>query len=98
MDNKTARNIRESLKADCSNCFGLCCVALNIIASSDFAINKPDGTPCPNLQKDFRCQIHKNLNEKGFKGCTVFDCLGAGQKVSQGTFSGQSWQENSEIA
>lgn len=98
MDNETAKNIRESLKADCSKCFGLCCTALNIVASSDFAINKPAETPCPNLQNDFRCKIHKNLRDKGFKGCTVFDCLGAGQKVSQDTFSGQSWQGHSEIS
>ncbi|USK72269.1 pentapeptide repeat-containing protein [Peribacillus asahii] len=98
MDNKTAKNLRKSLKADCMNCFGLCCTALNIAASSDFAINKTAGTPCPNLQRDFRCKIHENLREKGFKGCTVFDCLGAGQKVSQVTFNGQSWKEHPEIA
>ena len=84
----------ESLQADCKNCFGLCCTALNIIASSDFAINKAAGTPCPNLQSNFRCQIHGNLREKGFKGCSVFDCLGAGQKVSQVTFNGQDWRGN----
>ncbi|MCM2535282.1 pentapeptide repeat-containing protein [Neobacillus pocheonensis] len=95
---ETAKNIRESLTADCMKCFGLCCTALNIVASSDFAINKIAGTPCPNLQGDFRCEIHKNLREKGFNGCTVFDCLGAGQKVSQVTFNGQSWQEHPEIA
>ncbi|WP_042479320.1 pentapeptide repeat-containing protein [Bacillus ndiopicus] len=98
MYNETAKNIRENLKADCSKCFGLCCTALNIVASSDFAINKPAGTPCPNLQKDFRCKIHKNLRDTGFKGCTVFDCLGAGQKISQDTFNGQSWREHPEIA
>ncbi|WP_066393153.1 pentapeptide repeat-containing protein [Neobacillus mesonae] len=98
MFNETAKNIRESLTADCSKCFGLCCTALNIAASSDFAINKTAGTPCPNLQGDYRCKIHKNLREKGFKGCTVYDCLGAGQKVSQSTFNGQSWQENPEVA
>lgn len=98
MDNHTAIKIRGTLQADCSKCFGLCCVALNIMASSDFAINKTAGTPCPNLQKDFRCKTHQNLRDIGFKGCTVFDCLGAGQKVSQGTFNGQSWQEHPEIA
>lgn len=97
MYNETAKSIRESLTADCKNCFGLCCTALNIVASSDFAINKTAGTPCPNLQGDFRCKIHKNLREKGFKGCTVFDCLGAGQKVSQSTFNGQSWKNHPEI-
>lgn len=97
MDNETARSIRESLTADCSNCFGLCCTALNIIASSDFPINKPAGTPCKNLQHDYNCQIHSQLRDKGFKGCTVFDCLGAGQVVSQVTFKGKSWKENPAI-
>lgn len=98
MNNETAKNIRKSLRADCTECFGLCCTALNIIASSDFPMNKPAGTPCMNLQSDYRCQTHSQLREKGFKGCTVFDCLGAGQVVSQITFSGQSWQEHPDIS
>ena len=98
MHNEAAKSIRESLTPDCVNCFGLCCTALNIAASSDFAINKAAGAPCPNLQGDFRCKIHKSLREKGFKGCTVYDCLGAGQKVSQVTFNGQSWREHPESA
>ncbi|WP_338749624.1 pentapeptide repeat-containing protein [Bacillus sp. FJAT-52991] len=98
MNHETAKHIRASLTPDCTNCFGLCCAALNIAASNDFAINKAAGTPCPNLQEDFRCEIHKNLREKGFKGCTVFDCLGAGQKVSQVTFNGQSWRDHPETA
>ncbi|WP_203361920.1 pentapeptide repeat-containing protein [Bacillus sp. REN10] len=98
MNIEVAKSIRASLTPDCTNCFGLCCTALNIAASNDFAINKAAGTPCPNLQEDYRCKIHKNLREKGFKGCTVFDCLGAGQQVSQVTFNGQSWREHPEIA
>ena len=97
MDKETAKNIRKSLAADCSQCFGLCCTALNLIASSDFAINKPAGSPCVNLQSDYGCKIHANLRKKGFKGCTVFDCLGAGQVVSQITFKGQSWRDDPEI-
>jgi hypothetical protein len=97
MDKETAKNIRKSLAADCSQCFGLCCTALNLIASSDFAINKPAGSPCANLQADYGCKIHSRLREKGFKGCTVFDCLGAGQVVSQITFKGQSWRDDPEI-
>ncbi len=97
MDYVKAENIRKSLTADCSKCFGLCCTALNIIASSDFPINKPAGTPCVNLQSDYKCQLHSNLRESGFKGCTVFDCLGAGQVVSQFTYKGQSWREYPEI-
>ncbi len=61
MNIETAINMRDSFKADCSKCFGLCCTALHIVASSDFPINKPANTPCPNLQKDFRCKIHTNL-------------------------------------
>lgn len=93
-----AREIRSSLKADCTQCFGLCCTALNLIASNDFAINKPAGIPCPNLQKDYHCRIHSELREKGFKGCTVFDCLGAGQMIAQTTFGGSSWQNQPENA
>ncbi|MBD1379806.1 pentapeptide repeat-containing protein [Metabacillus arenae] len=89
---------RNSLHADCENCFGLCCVALTFVASTDFAIDKDAGKPCPNLQSDFRCGIHKNLRQQGYKGCSVFDCFGAGQKVSQVTFSGVDWHEGPETA
>jgi uncharacterized protein YjbI with pentapeptide repeats len=50
------------------------------------------------LQADFRCGIHTQLREKGFQGCTVFDCRGAGQKVSQVTFGGTSWRQAPESA
>ncbi|MFF2793618.1 pentapeptide repeat-containing protein [Lysinibacillus xylanilyticus] len=98
MDYTMGKKIRESLQADCQSCFGLCCTALNIAASSDFAINKAAGTPCPNLQSNFSCQIHSKLRDQGFKGCTVFDCLGAGQKVSQTTFHGQDWRQYPETS
>ncbi|WP_405841463.1 pentapeptide repeat-containing protein [Streptomyces platensis] len=80
------------LTSDCGSCFGLCCVALPFAASADFAIDKDAGRPCPNLQQDFRCGIHRDLRPRGFTGCTVFDCFGAGQKVSQVTFDGQDWR------
>jgi hypothetical protein len=54
-------------------------------ASADFAIDKPAGRPCPNLQVDFRCGIHDRLRETGFRGCTVYDCFGAGQRVTAAT-------------
>ncbi|GAA4237411.1 uncharacterized protein YjbI with pentapeptide repeats [Streptosporangium album] len=81
------------LRSDCGSCFGLCCVALPFAASADFATDKDAGQPCSNLQADFRCGIHAQLRQRGFSGCTVFDCFGAGQKVSQVTFSGQDWRE-----
>jgi uncharacterized protein YjbI with pentapeptide repeats len=89
---------RADLRADCSQCFGLCCVALPFSASADFAIDKPAGRPCPNLQVDFRCGIHRDLRERGFPGCTAFDCQGAGQKVAQVTFGGQNWRDARHLA
>ena len=85
---------RLDLRADCANCAGLCCVAPAFAASADFAINKPAGTPCPNLRTDFRCGIHTTLRQKGFPGCTVFDCFGAGQQVTQVTFAGRTWRDD----
>jgi uncharacterized protein YjbI with pentapeptide repeats len=89
---------RTELHADCARCFGLCCVALPFARSADFAVDKPAGTPCTHLQEDFRCGIHAGLRERGFAGCTVFDCLGAGQKVSQVTFGGRDWREDDGTA
>ena len=86
------------LHTDCANCFGLCCVALSFQASADFAIDKDAGAPCPNLRRDFGCGIHSRLREDGFKGCTVYDCFGAGQRVAQVTYSGRSWREAPETA
>jgi uncharacterized protein YjbI with pentapeptide repeats len=83
---------RLSLRADCESCFALCCVAPAFSASADFAIKKNAGQACPHLQLDFRCGIHPRLRQQGFRGCTVYDCFGAGQKVSQVTFGGQDWR------
>jgi uncharacterized protein YjbI with pentapeptide repeats len=80
------------LRGDCARCFGLCCVALPFATSADFALDKPAGRPCPNLGADHRCGIHAELRAKGFPGCTVYDCFGAGQKVSQVTFGGRDWR------
>jgi uncharacterized protein YjbI with pentapeptide repeats len=86
------------LRGDCERCFGLCCVAPAFSASADFAIDKAAGYPCPNLQPDFRCGIHNRLRQRGFPGCTVYDCFGAGQKVAQVTFGGEDWRRNPRIA
>ncbi|GAB3689365.1 pentapeptide repeat-containing protein [Saccharopolyspora tripterygii] len=88
----------QDLRADCARCFGLCCVALPFSASADFAVDKPGGRPCHNLLADFSCGIHANLRDEGFAGCTVFDCFGAGQHLSQHTFGGVSWREAPETA
>ncbi|QHY97409.1 Serine/threonine-protein kinase B [Streptomyces sp. S4.7] len=89
---------RTNLLADCGNCFGLCCVALPFAASADFAVDKKAGQPCANLRSDSRCGIHTRLREEGFQGCTVYDCFGAGQQVSQVTFGGRDWREDPATA
>jgi len=66
-------------------------VALTFSRSADFAIDKPAGEACPNLSTDFRCGIHSRLRSKGFPGCTVYDCFGAGQEISRR--AGTSWRE-----
>jgi uncharacterized protein YjbI with pentapeptide repeats len=83
----------RALRADCVRCFGLCCVVPAFAASADFAIDKPAGQPCPNLRPDFRCGIHGRLRERGYPGCTVYDCFGAGQQVAQVTFGGRDWRQ-----
>lgn len=90
--------IPEYLRSDCEKCFGLCCVALPYEKSADFACNKDGGTPCSNLQSNFRCGIHNHLREKGFQGCVSYECFGAGQKVSQVTYSGKDWREHPAAA
>jgi Uncharacterized low-complexity proteins len=86
------------LRADCENCFGLCCVALYFSASEGFPSDKEAGQPCLNLQSDFRCSVHKSLKKRGLKGCLAFDCFGAGQKVSQVSFDGYDWRKVPESA
>ncbi|MCO8272253.1 pentapeptide repeat-containing protein [Actinoplanes sp. TRM 88003] len=87
----------RELHADCSRCAALCCVAPAFAKSSDFAINKPAGTPCRNLGGDFRCTIHERLDASGFHGCVVFDCFGAGQRITQETFGGGDWHSKPEM-
>ena len=92
-----AVDARVRLRADCSRCAGLCCVAPAFAASADFAIDKPAGYACPNLRDDDRCGIHAELRERGFPGCTVFDCFGAGQQTVQVTFPGRHDLRSGEV-
>ena len=86
------------LASDCSSCFGLCCVVLPFSASAGFGVDKPGGRPCLNLADDDRCGIHATLREDGWPGCTVFECFGAGQQVSQVTYAGVSWRQQDNLA
>ncbi|MDT8719417.1 pentapeptide repeat-containing protein [Clostridium sp. 19966] len=88
----------EEFRVDCKNCFGLCCVALYFSSSEGFPQNKEAGNPCKNLKENFTCAVHKTLIAKGLKGCTAYDCFGAGQKLSQLTFKGISWRDLPDAA
>ncbi|WP_415647972.1 pentapeptide repeat-containing protein [Stackebrandtia soli] len=85
------------LRADCGSCRGLCCVVPAFAASADFAVDKPARRPCANLLADSRCGIHDSLRDKGFVGCTVYDCFGAGQRVSA-LFDGRDWRDGASTA
>ena len=85
------------LRSDCSQCFALCCVLLPFSAVSGFGVDKPGGTPVPQPLDDDRCGIHASLRADGWPGCTVFECFGAGQQVSQVTYAGVSWREQDNL-
>ena len=87
----------DDLLADCASCVGLCCVALGLTRSADFAIDKAPDEACPNLQPDHRCVVHPVLAETGFGGCVAYDCLGAGQKVVQVVFAGDTTAARTEM-
>lgn len=71
-----------ALAADCGACAALCCAGPVFVRSADFAIDKPAGVPCPHLAGDLGCTIHDRLRASGFPGCAVYDCLGAGQRLT----------------
>jgi uncharacterized protein YjbI with pentapeptide repeats len=85
------------LVADCSRCFGLCCVLLPFHRDSGFAVSKQGGHACHHLQGDDRCEIHDTLRDDGWPGCAAFDCFGAGQQVSQVTYGGVSWRDQEDL-
>lgn len=70
------------LVPDCRRCAGLCCIATSFEASEDFAFTKAAGVACRHLTGDGRCAIHDELAARGFRGCAVYDCHGAGQRAS----------------
>lgn len=89
---------RLDLVADCASCAALCCVVPAFARSADFAIDKPSGVPCPHLADEgFGCTIHDRLPERGFAGCTVYDCFGAGQRVVQQHFGGADWRSSPHL-
>lgn len=94
---KTSVNqMHRNLRPECKYCFGLCCAALGFAQSDGFPADKPAGEACTNLQKNFSCGVYGELKNLGLKGCTVYDCFGAGQRVAKTTYGGVGWRENPE--
>ena len=85
-----------SLEDDCGRCAALCCVGLALTRSADFALDKPAGSPCPNLAEDLRCRIHADLPARGFPGCVAYTCYGAGPRVTA-AFHPRDWRTDAEV-
>jgi hypothetical protein len=60
----------------------LCCVAPSFERSEEFAYDKPAGARCMNLTASHQCSIHTERVERGFVGCTLYDCYGSGQRAT----------------
>ncbi|NLK95183.1 MAG: hypothetical protein GX275_08325 [Clostridiales bacterium] len=86
-----SKDLLDILRIDCSNCSGLCCVALFFSKMDGFPQNKEAGKACINLNKDFKCRIHSDLEKQKMKGCIGYDCFGAGQQVTKTIYSGETW-------
>lgn len=85
-----------TLVDDCGQCAALCCVGLALTRSSDFAVDKPAGVPCANLDADLRCSIHADLARRGFPGCVAYTCFGAGPRVTA-AFAPGDWRTDPAI-
>lgn len=85
------------MEGDCANCAALCCIAFPFEVSESFGCEKAAGDPCPHLEGDDRCSIHADRAKRGFSGCIGYDCLGAGQRVTQELFPGQSWRDSDAL-
>jgi hypothetical protein len=58
-------------------------VAPSFERSEDFAFDKAAGQACSFLTKSCRCAIHAERALRGLPGCVVYDCHGAGQRVTR---------------
>lgn len=73
-------------------------MALAFDEGDDFAIDKPAGLPCPNLDAEMGCSLYGRLEYEGYRGCARYECQGAGQRVTQELFAGASWRDDPALA
>ena len=69
-------------------------MALPFDAGEAFARDKPALHPCPHLDGGFGCTIHNHLTGAGYRGCAIYDCRGAGQRVMTEVFPGADWRRD----
>jgi hypothetical protein len=93
-----ASQLPAALRADCSRCVGLCCVAEAFYAVQGFGYDKPARTPCRHLTRANHCGIHTQRTALGFTACQSFDCYGAGQRVTRDLDLAEGWRADSELA
>jgi len=87
-----------ALRANCSRCQALCCVALPFDQSESFGFDKVADEPCRHLTRGNRCRSFATLAARGQAGCSTYDCYGAGQRVCHELFASQSWRESPQLA
>lgn len=85
-----------NLRADCARCAALCCLALAFDKGSQFGHDKAAGQPCSYLRRH-GCGIHSDRTDRGYIGCVRYDCLGAGQRVTQDLFQGADWRKDPSL-
>jgi hypothetical protein len=84
-------------RGDCERCAALCCLSLAFDRSDLFAFDKAAGVPCSLLDSGHRCAVHAEREARGWGGCAGYDCLGAGQRVTQEVFGGRSWRDDAAL-
>lgn len=98
MPNTLTLSLPMNLRSDCERCQALCCVGPSFNAAQGFGFDKPAHSPCPNLNANFRCNIHCCLSSHGFSSCAKYECYGAGPWIVAELFKDVSWTDSSEAA
>lgn len=87
-------HLMDEFIIDCQCCSGICCAALYFSKMDGFPQDKKAGVPCVHLCQDGLCAIHSDLTKRRLTGCIQYDCLGAGQIVTQSLYPNTLWQDH----
>ena len=72
-------------------------MALSFTREDGVAIDKLAGVACPNLSGQRTCTIYPERVQRGFSICARYECFGAGQRVTQELFAGNSWRDDPSL-